>query len=122
MAKEWWVVSMAAPDGTLEKARKLSLLGIILQALHPLFGITAVIGFLVAITSKKSTEGTLYQSHIKWQIVTFWFGFVGYAVAFFLWSKLGITWPVVLVFLFIAYRVFSNINRWLHKQALERPI
>jgi len=113
---------MATSDGAQEKARKLSLLGIILQALHPLFGITATIGFLIAIKSVKSTEGTLYQSHLKWQIVTFWIGFVAYTVTFFLWGKLGITWPIILVFLFVAYRIATNIKHWFQKQAIERPI
>jgi len=111
---------MTTPANTEEKSRKLSLLGIILQALHPLFAITAIIGLFVSIMSLKSTEGTIYYSHLKWQVVTFWIGLVAYALALFVWSRFGLAWPIIVTFLFVAYRVVTNFKHWARTEPLER--
>jgi uncharacterized membrane protein len=103
-----------------DQPRRQSVLGIILLALHPLFGITAVIGMLISTTALKSVEGTLYHSHLKWQIATFWIGSIAYFIAFSLWNTLGITWPIVVVFVFVAYRVATNLKHWSNHEAITR--
>jgi len=89
--------------------------------LHPLFGITAIIGMLISSMSLNKTEGTPYHSHLKWQITTFWLGLVAYAVTFWVWQSFGYFWPIVIAFVFVVYRVLININRWTHQQAITQP-
>ena len=111
------------PRGNSEEAaRKKSLLGIILLALHPLFGVTAIMGMLISAMSLKSTEGTPYHSHLKWQIATFWIGFVAYTLGFWYWSAFGQTWAIIVAFGVIAYRLSVNINHWVNSLALNRTI
>ena len=104
----------------LDQPRRQSMLGIILLALHPLFGITALIGMLISSTSLKSVEGTIYHSHLKWQISTFWVGLAAYVIAFSVWRSFGLIWPVVAAFVFVAYRIFANLKHWSNHEPLTR--
>jgi len=113
---------MSIPPASMDQPRRQSILGIILLALHPLFGITAVIGMLISTTALKSVEGTIYHSHLKWQISTFWIGVLAYVIAFLVWRSFDLTWPVFLVFLFVAYRVSTNLKYWSKKEPLTRQI
>ena len=92
----------------------------LLQALHILFGITAIIGMLIAHTHLASTKGTIYYSHLKWQLVTFWCAFAGYAIAAGLWMYTDNSWPVLVVAGFVAYRLVVNVRRWLSEQPIDR--
>ena len=103
-----------------DQPRRLSMLGILLLALHPLFGITAVIGMLISTTSLKKVEGTIYRSHLKWQIVTFWIGLAAYVIALFFWQSYGMTWPLIVAFLFVAYRLYTNLKHWINSEPLNR--
>lgn len=116
------MVVVTTAEDTNEQARKKSLLGIILLALHPLFGITAIIGMLISTMSLNSTEGTPYHSHLKWQITTFWIGFAAYAVGFWFWSAYAKTWVIVVAFGFVAYRLSVNINHWVNSVPLNRKL
>lgn len=113
---------MIQTESNNEKARKKSLLGIILLALHPLFGVTAIMGMLISTMSLKSTEGTPYHSHLKWQITTFWIGFAAYTFGFWYWSEFDQIWVMVVAFGVIAYRLSVNINHWVNSLALNRTI
>ena len=45
-----------------------------------LTGVSPVIGVIIAHIKKDGAAGTIYQSHLVWQIRTFWFGLAGAAV------------------------------------------
>jgi uncharacterized membrane protein len=90
----------------MDQPRRQSMLGIILLALHPLFGITAVIGMLISTTGLKSVEGTIYHSHLKWQISTFCIGLIADAIAF--------------AFGFVFYRLSTNLQHWSNNEPLNR--
>ena len=111
---------MSEKPKPMDQPRRQSMLGIILLALHPLFGITAVIGMLISSTSLNTVEGTIYHSHLKWQISTFWFGLAAYIVAFSLWRSFGLTWPIVGAFVFVVYRVSTNLKHWSNTEPLTR--
>lgn len=102
------------------KARSLALLGIILQGLHVLFGITAIIGILVAHTRLMSTQNTVYHSHIRWQIVTFWTAFAGYIAAFWLWLQHDQIWLLFAVALYVAYRLIVSLLHWQTAREIHR--
>ena len=113
---------MASAPTPMNRERRLSLLGIILLALHPLFGITAVIGMLISSTQLKSVKDTVYHSHLKWQIATFWMGCLAYVIAFILWKYFSLTWPPAVAFILIAYRVATNIKHWSNFEPLNRQL
>lgn len=102
------------------EARGIILVGVLLQSLHILFGITGIIAALVAMTNGERTEGTLYESHRRWQIMTFWVGLGGYAIALWLWSAYDYSWPLIVVFSYIMYRVLTSLVYWLSEQPLNR--
>lgn len=116
------MVTSQAISPHVEKARNLTLLVMLLMALHILFGITGVIGMLVAHMKRHSTQGTIYETHLLWLIVTFWVALAGYAVAFWAWSVLHMLWPLFLVTGFVAYRLSVNLRHWLAHQRMERVI
>lgn len=113
---------MSSTPLPLDQPRRQSMLGIILLALHPLFGITAVIGMLISTTSLKSVEGTIYYSHLKWQISTFWMGLIAYVIAFALWRSFELTWPIFVAFGFVFYRLTTNLQHWSNNQPLTRRL
>ena len=102
------------------RARQLALLGILLQALHILFGITAVIGVLIAHVQLERASGSVYHSQIRWQIITFWTGLFAYVLAAILWLRLGIAWPAWLAFFYTVYRIGSSIWFWSARQSVNR--
>jgi len=103
-------------------ARRLAVLGLLLQALHVLFGITAIMGMFINHMLIDKTKDTLYYSHIRWQLVTFWVSAALYALAFYAWLQLGLIWPAVLVLLFTVYRIGTGIYHYIIDEPIERLI
>lgn len=38
------------------------------------FGLTAIVAIIMNYVKKDDVQGTLFESHFRWQIRTFWFG------------------------------------------------
>lgn len=57
------------------EARPIVWVGYALQALSFLYGITAIVGLVVAYARRGDARGTWLESHFDWQIETFWNGF-----------------------------------------------
>lgn len=73
-----------------EEAKKITLIVYILQCLGFFFGgITFIIGIIINYVKKDEVQDTIYASHFRWQMRTFWFGV--------LWSFLGGLLAVFLV-------------------------
>ena len=87
------------------KAYRLGLMVYLLQGLHFLFAITAIIGMLVNHTNQQHVQGTYVQSHFRWQIVSFWVLAPAYALTFYVWVRTGHWWPILLVFAIVAFRL-----------------
>ncbi|MFK7890734.1 MAG: hypothetical protein AB8B63_07945 [Granulosicoccus sp.] len=102
------------------KARSLALLGMLLQAMHAMFGITAIIGVLIAHVNLAATRETVYYSHLRWQIATFWYALAGYAAAVWLWLEYGTGWPVIIPALFVVYRLLVNLYYWRSQRQIVR--
>ena len=64
-----------------QSLKTLTLVIYVLYALSVLTGITAVVAIIMNYVKKQDVQGTLYESHFRWQIRTFWFGL--------LWSVLA---------------------------------
>ncbi|MEE9334864.1 MAG: hypothetical protein V3U65_12325 [Granulosicoccaceae bacterium] len=104
------------------KSRSLAWLGLLLQVFGVMFGVTALIGMLISATKIKESEGSIYQSHLKWQIVTFWLGAIAAAGSYILYTKTGSTWPMIIAGLFIIYRLLTSFFKLIEKQAIKRWI
>ena len=110
----------SSPDKQIQAARQLALLGILLQALHVLFGVTAIIGVLVTQTRAASTDGTVYRSQLRWQFGTFWIAFSGYTIAFHSWVNQQNPWLVPAVLALVIYRLWVSISYWVNRKAISR--
>lgn len=100
--------TVAGRQTQLKKATQLALLVYLLQALHFLFGITAVIGMLVNHTNRQHVQGTFANSHFNWQIATFWILAPAYVLAFYYWMVSGQWWAVMAVFAVASYRILRG--------------
>lgn len=101
-------------------ARRLVVLGLLLQALHVLFGFTAVMGMFINHMLIDQSKNTVYHSHIRWQLVTFWLSAALYALAFLAWLHLNVLWPAMLVLLFSFYRIGICTYYYIIDQPIER--
>lgn len=100
------------------RAYRLGLLVYLLQALHFLFGITAIIGMLVNHTNGQHVKHTFVASHFRWQIISFWILAPAYALVFYQWTRSGLWWPILLVFCIAAYRILRGWWRLLDRKPL----
>lgn len=107
-------------DATQRNARQLALLGILLQALHVLFGFTAIIGVIITQTRIDSTRETIYYSHLQWQFVTFWMALTGYTCGFYFWATQATPWIVAAVLALIIYRLAVSIRAWILQRTIDR--
>jgi len=86
-----------AEAAVLLRARNQTILVYILLLLHPLFGITALIGAIVCHMKPEVTAGSVFASHRTWQLWTFWGGVIGYVsgvyyiIRFGSWLILGVS-------------------------------
>jgi len=93
---------------TSANERQFILLGVLLQLLHPLFGITAFFGLFLNITRLPTLKSEIWQDHCRWQITTFWVGTLLYAVTIIVGFYQGIWWPFVIAAMWVSYRIFSG--------------
>ena len=100
------------------KARRLALLGMLLLALHPLFGITAVIGVLINHMQAPITETTVYESHRRWQLGIFWLALAAYALAAWWWYESGNPLGLQMTLLTVVVALLINLFAWLRAKAL----
>lgn len=88
-----------------DDAKRLGHLVYLLQALHVLFGITAVIGMLVNHTKHEQVRGTLAESHFNWQKISFWVLAPAYVAGFLHWIGSGSITLLMIVAAVALYRI-----------------
>ncbi|MGZ8230460.1 MAG: DUF4870 family protein [Burkholderiales bacterium] len=64
-----------------------------LYAVSLFFGVTALVAIVLNYIKKDDVAGTLYESHFRWQIRTFWFAL--------LWGALGALTFILVIGMFI---------------------
>jgi uncharacterized membrane protein len=116
--------SAASGAGSTDLAslRTLTLVIYILYALSAFVGITAIVAIIVNYIKRDDTRGTLYESHFRWQIRTFWFGL--------LWATLGVLTVLVGIgFIVLAansiwliYRVVRGFLNWNDGKPMPMPV
>lgn len=84
-----------------------------LQTAAFLYGITAIIGVVINYVKREEVAGTLYESHFRWQIRTFWWSLIGFVIGAMTWYIfIGII-IFVITYVWVIYRVvkgFLNLN------------
>lgn len=102
--------------------RRFALLGVLLQALHVLFGVTALLGMFLTLGRLSSMTSDLWREHCRWQLTTFWVGAGLYAITLIIGFRFELWWPFVLSAMWVTYRIVSSaigvatknpIYRWL---------
>ncbi len=91
----------AQNDQQLASLRTLTLVVYALYALSAFVGLTAIVAIIINYIKRDDTRGTLYESHFRWQIRTFWFGL--------LWACLG----AVTLLLGVGFLVLAANSVWL---------
>jgi len=114
------VLGTEVNDTSDTAAKRLVVLGLLLQSLHVLFGFTAIMGMLINHMLIDQSENTVYHSHLRWQLITFWLGAALYLMAFIAWYHTGALWPAVAVLLFTFYRIATSAYYCLQDKPIER--
>ena len=84
-----------------EKSLKtLAMVVYALQALGFVVGITWIVAVVIDYVKLEETKGTWLESHLRWQIRTFWWGL--------LWGAVG----AVLMFVVVGFLVWSAAAIW----------
>jgi uncharacterized membrane protein len=69
--------------------KQLAVIVYVLQALSFFVGLTLIAGVIVNYVKRDDVAGTLYESHFRWQIRTFWFSL--------LWGVIGLLLAIVVI-------------------------
>ena len=114
----------ASPDPSgktpteLASLRQLTLIIYALYALSWLAGVTAIIAIVINYVKREDAVGTIYESHFRWQIRTFWWGLF--------WLVLGTLTMVLMVGFVIVfaatvwfiYRLVKGLLYWNDRKPL----
>jgi uncharacterized membrane protein len=72
-----------------DSLRQITLIVYVMQAASFLVGITLIAAVVLNYVKRDDAAGTIYESHFRWQIRTFWFAL--------LWGALGMILSLVLI-------------------------
>jgi uncharacterized membrane protein len=97
-----------------EKLRSIRTMTTAIYALYAVslfFGITALVAIVLNYIKKDDAAGTLYESHFRWQIRTFWFTL--------LWGVLGALTFILIIGMFIlvgalVWYIYRIAKGWLN--------
>jgi uncharacterized membrane protein len=94
-----------------KSAKTLTTIIYALYAASIVFGITALVAIVMNYVKKNDMDGSLYESHFRWQIRTFWFSL--------LWSLIGVVTIffgiglIILLAGFVWY-IYRIVKGWLN--------
>ena len=94
--------------------RSLKNLTTLIYALYAasfLAGITAIVAVIINYVKKGDVAGTVFESHFRWQIRSFWFGL--------LWGMLGIVTSHIVIGWFVLsangiWLIYRIVKGWLY--------
>lgn len=82
-------------------------------------GLSAIVGVIIAYIKRSETYGTVDYSHLQYLIRTFWFGLIGLAVGTVL-TLILIGWLILLlVSVWVIYRLIMGVMRLLDNQEVN---
>ena len=101
---EIWVKVDAASHKTPEQLDSLRLLTLVIYILYAVSwfnGLTALVAIVLNYVKREDAMGTIYESHFRWQMRTFWWSL--------LWAVVGF----VTVYLLVGFLVLGILLVWL---------
>ncbi len=98
----------------VDNNRSLKNLTTVIYALYAasfLVGITSIAAIVMNYVKKQDVAGTIFESHFRWQIRTFWFGL--------LWAVLGLLAMLVVIGWFVLladsiWIIYRIVKGWLY--------
>lgn len=103
------VAQQAAPAVT-EQQKNTVLIVYILQAVSFVVGLTSVAGVIINYLKRDDVKGTWLESHVRWQIKTFWYVLLGGVLGFLL-MIIGIGFIILLIT--VLWYIYRIIKGWL---------
>ncbi len=115
-------------DGYLERVpraddtlKTLTLVVYALQALSLFVGVSAIVGIIINYIKRDEAAGTLWQSHFAWQIRTFWWALIGFAISWPLMLVLGLGFVTgFAVWVWYVYRIVRGFLAFNERRALPQ--
>ena len=82
-----------------------------LYAASFLVGVTAIVAIIINYVKRDDVRGSIYESHFRWQIRTFWFAL--------LWGFLGVLTAIVVIGWFVLmadsiWIIYRIVKGWLY--------
>ena len=98
------------PAATLIATTRLNYL---LFALGFLFGIPVLAGVMAAYATRGKTRGTFLESHLAWQLRTFWFGLMWLAMSIaLLFTLVGMPLGIAMSFGAFVWIIYRVVRGW----------
>lgn len=93
----------------LNQLKQYNLITYILYLVGFVVGITGLIAIIMNYVKRNEMRGTWLESHVDWQIKTFWYSLIGYIVGFLLTAILIGYVIVLVVFIWHVYRLIKGL-------------
>lgn len=94
---------------TPESLKQYNLITYILYLVGCFVGLTGIIAVIMNYIKREEMAGTWLESHVNWQISTFWWGLLGYIVGYILTFVLVGFLVLLGVFIWQLYRFIKGI-------------
>lgn len=108
---------------TQESAKTLTLIIYILQAAAFLNGLTFLVAVIINYVKQEDMAGTWLASHFRWQIRTFWFGLLWFAVGAITFFLVIGYFIMVATAIWIIYRIVKGTLRLMeNKEMYVQPV
>ncbi|WP_168417876.1 MULTISPECIES: hypothetical protein [Acinetobacter] len=93
----------------LNQLKQYNLITYILYLVGFVVGITGLISIIMNYVKRNEMRGTWLESHVDWQIKTFWYSLIGYIVGFLLTAILIGYVIILVVFIWHVYRLIKGL-------------
>lgn len=94
---------------TSDSLKQYNLITYILYLIGFVVGLTAIIAVIMNYIKRDEMQGTWLESHVSWQISTFWWGLLGYIVGYILTFILIGFVILLVVFIWQLYRFIKGL-------------
>jgi uncharacterized membrane protein len=109
-------------SGREESLRKVALMDYLLHIAGMLFSFAtlSVVAVIINYIKRDDADGTIYRSHMNWQIRTFWWWLFWTALlVVFGVITLGLAWPLIVVpAIWFVYRMIKGLLRLNDRRAM----
>lgn len=93
-----------------------------LYAANLVFQIPIILAVVIAYLKRGDVEGTYLETHIRWQIRTFWLWLLMTVIGGLTWWVLGLGFLLLgFAYLWLIYRVVKGWLRLSNEEAIDRP-